>query len=333
VVDHVRWAIRVYRAVASKGDLMRISPTLVAVCFALSGTPALAWNDFGHMEVAALAWSKLTPAARQTATELLKLNPQYSHWTNGASADERDQIAFVMAATWPDFIKRESDYHSDGADDGDRAPQTAEASQNIGYADHYRHKYWHFVDEPFSPDGTALQPPDKPNAQTQIAALRAKLSDAGAMTDVRSYDLAWLEHLVGDVHQPLHATSRFIRSQPGGDAGGNRIKIRCGSGCRADELHAFWDDVLGTSEDPRAAISAATGLREPDAQSKIADEKAWIEESFEAAKATVYAPPIEVGAGPFTLTEGYKSVALSLPNERVALAGTRLANLLNAALK
>ncbi len=182
---------------------MRISPALAAICFALSGMPALAWNDFGHMEVAALAWSKLTPAARQNATELLKLNPQYSHWTSGASADERDQIAFVMAATWPDFIKRESDYHSDGADDGDRPPRTAEASQNIGYADHYRHKYWHFVDEPFSPDRTALQPPDKPNAQTQIAALRTTLSDAGAMADVRSYDLVWLEPFTSRCTQRL----------------------------------------------------------------------------------------------------------------------------------
>ena len=73
---------------------------------------------------------------------------------------------------------------------------------------------------------------------------------------------------------------------------------------------------------------------EPDARlASIADEKVWIDESFKAAKADVYVQPIGVGAGPFALTDGYKSAALSLAKQRVALAGTRLANLLNAALK
>ena len=43
--------------------------------------------------------------------------------------------------------------------------------------------------------------------------------------------------------------------------------------------------------------------------------------------------PIGVSAGPFTLTDNYKSSALNLAKQRVALAGARLANLLNAALK
>jgi hypothetical protein len=313
---------------------MRISSAVAAICFALSGTHALAWDNFGHMEAAALAWSKLTPAARLHAIELLKLNPQYSSWISGASVDERNQIAFLRAATWPDFIKRAPDYHADGADNGDRPPHTPEASQNIGYADHFIHKYWHFIDDPFSPDGTPLQTADAPNAQTQIAALRAKLSDPGAPADVRSYDLSWLLHLVGDVHQPLHATSRFVQSQRNGDAGGNHVKIHCGSGCDATELHAFWDDVLGRGDDPHDAISAATQLSEPGTQAaSIADEKVWIQESFDAAKASVYVGPIGIGAGPFALTEGYKSSALALANERITLAGARLANLLNAALR
>jgi S1/P1 Nuclease len=75
-------------------------------------------------------------------------------------------------------------------------------------------------------------------------------------------------------------------------------------------------------------------LPEPDAQlASVADEKVWIKESFEAAKADVYASPIGVVAGPFTLTDSYKSTALSVAKQRVALAGARLANLLNATLK
>ena len=115
---------------------------------------------------------------RARAIALLKLSPQYDTWIAGVPAGKRDQIAFVRAATWPDAIKRDDAYQSDGPDNGDRPPPGPEASQNIGYADHLRHKYWHFINRPFSPDGTALQNPDTPNVSTQIEALRAKLSRA-----------------------------------------------------------------------------------------------------------------------------------------------------------
>lgn len=316
---------------------MKITSAIALAGLAFACSPACAWDSFGHMEVAAVAWGKLTPTARARATELLKLNPEYASWISHTPTQDHDQIAFVTAATWPDFIKHATGYQSDGPDNGDRPPPTPEASQNIGYKDHFMHKYWHFIDEPFSPDGTALHNPDTPNAQTQIAAFRAKLSDPGASAedkDIKSYDLVWLLHLVGDVHQPLHATSRFTHGLPDGDAGGNDVKIHCGSGCSAVELHGFWDDVLGISAHAPDAIDAATQLPEPDARlASIADEKVWIDESFKAAKADVYVQPIGVGAGPFALTDGYKSAALSLAKQRVALAGTRLANLLNAALK
>jgi hypothetical protein len=305
------------------------------IFLAFSGTQALAWNNFGHMEVAAVAWSRLTPAVRAGATQLLKLNPQYSAWTQNLAATDRDEIMFVVAATWPDFIKRSAGYHADGADNGDRPPATPEASQNKGYVDHFMHKYWHFINEPFSPDGTPLQQPSTPNAQTQIGTFRAKLSEGGASdNDVTAYDLAWLLRLVGDVHQPLHATSRFIHGQPNGDAGGNHVTVHCAGGCNATELHAFWDDVLGTSDDPHDAIDAARQLVLPETPAaSLTDENMWIDESFRIAQANVYAQPIGVGAGPFALTPTYKANALRIANERVALAGARLANVLNAAFR
>jgi hypothetical protein len=304
------------------------------VAAVIACAPARAWDDFGHMAVAAAAWAKLTPAARERATELLKLNPQYSAWTRDVPEQDRDQIAFVRAATWPDVIKEMPDYESDGPNNGDRPPPGPEASRNIGYADHFRHKYWHFIDKPFSPHATPLQDPPAPNAQTQIAAFRAKLADPSVSAHIKSYDLVWLLHLVGDVHQPLHAASRFTRSQPNGDAGGNRVRIDCGDLCNTTNLHIFWDLLLGESEDPRDAIEAAAQLPDPDAAlAAVGDEKAWIEESFELAKRDAYAAPIGVGPGPFAMMEAYKSNALEVARRRVALAGARLANLLNQALK
>ena len=310
---------------------MRLAILGLILCFG-AVSPAFAWGNFGHMEVAALAWEQMTPQARSKAGELLKFNPDYSKWTDGVADADRDRIAFITAATWPDAIKREGGYSPAG---GDVAPPGPAAGRNIGYSDHLMHKYWHFVDVPFSPDGTSLVKPKAPNAQTMIGIMKAALSDSSTSDDIRSYDMVWLEHLVGDVHQPLHATSRFTSEGAKGDAGGNDVKIHCG-GCKATELHAFWDDIPGPSNATAAdAATAAAALGKPDvSKAKIADEATWIQESFEAAKADVYkAPPIGEGPGPFTLTAAYKSNAEKIVKERIALAGARLANLLNAALK
>ncbi|HEY2733753.1 MAG TPA: S1/P1 nuclease, partial [Polyangiales bacterium] len=112
-----------------------------------------AWDDFGHMEVAAIAYDKLTPLSKKRAAELLSHNPRYPQWTNGAKKSDRDKIAFIRAATWADAIKSDSQYKRSAKDDDPRAPT---ASQNIGYAEHLAHSYWHFIDVPFSPDGTKL---------------------------------------------------------------------------------------------------------------------------------------------------------------------------------
>ena len=51
------------------------------------------------------------------------------------------------------------------------------------------HRYWDFIDIPFSSDGTALTDPDIPNAQTQIVAFRETLRNSGASDELKSYDL------------------------------------------------------------------------------------------------------------------------------------------------
>ena len=75
-------------------------------------------------------------------------------------------MAFMRAATWADAIKSDPSYQDDDQ-------TAATAGQNIGYADLLRHKYWHFVDQPFSPDGTPLVPPPAPNARPQIPLLQS----------------------------------------------------------------------------------------------------------------------------------------------------------------
>jgi hypothetical protein len=279
------------------------------------------------MQVAEIAWQHLTAASRARVSTLLKLNPNYHSWIANVPAAKRKQVAFVRAATWPDFIKTAAGY----TNDSDTAPPGPASSQNIGYSDHLQHRYWHFIDTPFSTDGTALVQPVAPNAETQIELFTAAIA-SDASDDIKSYDLVWLEHLVGDVHQPLHATSRFSADLPAGDRGGNSVAL-CASPCR-NELHAFWDNVIGTSKSPTTAITAADKLAAaPAVQAAITDDQVWITESFEAAKQFVYASPVGPGAGPYTLSATYKSQAKTEANVRIELAGIRLANLINANLK
>jgi len=307
--------------------------TLVAAILAavlLSTSSVWAWDGDGHMQVAEIAWKHLTAKSRTRVSKLLMLNPNYSLWIANVSAAKRKQTAFVMAATWPDFIKSAAGY----SNDGDVAPLVPASAQNIGYSDHLMHRYWHFIDTPFSTDGTALVQPVAPNAQSQIELFTAAIASADTSDDIKSYDLVWLEHLVGDVHQPLHATSRFSADLPKGDRGGNSV-VLCANPCKSkSELHAYWDDLLGTTKLPTTAITAADKLpAAPAAAAAVADDQVWITESFKAAMKFVYVPPVGPGAGPYTLDAAYKSQAKTEAKARIELAGVRLANLINANLK
>lgn len=315
----------------SRARNLLICALLLTVMLSL---PALAWDNEGHMAVAYVAYQHLNPATKSRVDQLLQLNPDYNHWKaavpSGTSAAKSKMLIFMMAATWPDFIKHKAGYSDDGSEGGDR-PDGATSSQNIGYSDHLHHKYWHFVDNEFSTDGTPLPALPTPNAQTQITEFRAVLASNDA-DEKKSYDLVWLEHLVGDIHQPLHAATRVSSTDPQGDHGGNLVTL-CSAPCK-QELHAFWDDLLGTS--PNASSAATVGRNLPAADATLAakkDASDWAAESFAAAKQTVYAAPIGNGDGPFMLTPAYKAAAKKLARQRVALAGVRLANLLNDELK
>jgi hypothetical protein len=241
-------------------------------------------------------------------------------------------ILFMIASTWADEIKSDTNYITDGTDNGNRPDGSPDPTANKGYDDLLKHKYWHFIDRPFTQDGASLPSIPTPNVQERIGLFRGVLA-SGSADPLKSYDLTWLLHLVGDVHQPLHGTTRISTSPPQDDSGGNLVKLN-GS---PNELHAFWDDVLGAGQPQnliKPVIKAAKKL--PPADPTLAaksSENDWAQESFQAAQDVVYQPPIGLGAGPFTPSSAYKKKAKSVAQQRIALAGVRLANLLNNELK
>lgn len=287
------------------------------------------------MAVAAVAYDRLTPSVRARADALVRLNPSFDEWNRRiprrTRAAARRKMLFMFASLWPDEIKGDSRYRSDGPNGGNRPPTDGTADRNVGYSDFALHKYWHFVDLPFSQDGTPLIDPPVPNALTQIDAFRRVLA-SDSPDELKSYDLVWLLHLVGDVHQPLHCTARFGKGQREGDDGGNLVTV-CNPQC-GQRLHSFWDGQLGTSDDPRAAVRLAAGLpAAPSAAARNLDTEDWIEEGFEHAKRDVYKQPVGLGAGPFRLNAAYRNSARALARRQAALGGARLANVLNEALR
>ena len=56
--------------------------------------------------------------------------------------------------------------------------------------------------------------------------------------------LAWLFHLVDDIHQPLHTAQLFTVEHPNGDRGGNEICVRVTQTGQPMDLHRFWDGVI-----------------------------------------------------------------------------------------
>jgi hypothetical protein len=343
-------------------------PVLVTTLALLLVFPpqAWAWGNTGHEAVAYLAWMQLDSSTKTRALALLKKVPTlhtdtadipgYSEWVAdlppGLSKDQKNLYLFMRAATWADSIK----HH--GLHDSDTPPAGLITEVNIGFDDEDSHGYWHFIDQAFTSDGSVTPATPVPNVVTQIAALRADI--ASSEGDVlKAYDMVWLEHLVGDIHQPLHGTVRY--SGGSGDRGGNLVniklpipmeqKFKCPpSKSTPRELHAFWDDLPGSCPpDTGLATAAAFAkalpllLSNPTAPGagKVADTDPnnWASDSMSLARKDTYVDPIGEGLQPedgskgFLISQAYYDQGMKDAKNQVALAGARLAKLLNENLK
>jgi len=293
----------------------------------LIASSADAWNATGHRIIAEIAYERLTPAARARVNELLRHHPDYETiLTHGAPEDpaERARFAFLAAAVWPDTIKGDHRFYDDTRQD---AIPTALLP---GFPDMKRHTNWHYYDTPFAPDGAPIQKPARPSAWTELPRLIRELGSAPEPEVI--YDLPWFEHVEGDVHQPLHTISRFLRSAEDGDAGGNRVFVMPGR-----NLHSFWDSACGADQsDTYVTKFAAETVAEYPEHARIEkNPRSWIRESAMVAEKEVYAFGLQTGSQehPIQLSESYVSNAKKIARERVALAGYRLAAVLNDRFK
>ncbi len=317
-------------------------PAVVILTMILLLWPQLAkaWDDKTHIAIAYIAYRKLNKHARDRVDELLVLHPFYKQWTRGAKVGQAGLMAFLHAATWPDCIQDSAKcpgYIADGDDNGMTPQVGQEFWQNTGYADHFMHKYWHFISQPYATENIETQEPKRPNLETQLPLLIDALN-SNAEEALKSYDLAWVENLVGDLHQPVDTISRFSEGYPHGDHNGRDVRF-CAEPC-TDNLHSYWESLLGTEEDLESGMKQGKALVNVQKQTGWVDDvdiSRWLKETFEVAKRYVYAAPISDGKTAGIVSprpdEAYHKEAVRVALEQVVLAGNRLASLLNQNLK
>ncbi len=344
--------------------MRRLCRTLAAVTLAFTFASPLqlwGWGNSGHESVAYVAWKKMTPATRTRVMVLLKLVPTlttptgktvagYDQWVKdlpaGLSTSSQNLYLFMRAATWADSIKHV------GFTDSDTPPAGVTDDVNIGFTDTKSHGYWHFIDTGFASDTSTVPTTPSPNVVTQIVAFRTAIGSTEDDT-LKAYDLVWLEHIVGDVHQPLHATDRYFDGKD--DIGGNEVKVRLPATMKKtfegtlsknypDNLHAFWDELPGQGDPAPALHQAAAFARllaaAPASSVSDIDPADWAAESFAKAKSDAYRSPIGASPEPTTgtsksylVTTVYYNKALTDAKARIALAGARLAKLIEENLK
>lgn len=304
---------------------MRTTTAVALLVAVLAPTPARAWDQVGHRVVARIAWESMSPAARAKAVALLLAAPEDSELpallpADGRPRDVRERELFEAAAFWGDWIR-----------DPDRT------------AHRYDQPTWHYVNFFWlqeGPGGPAveLDLPLTGDLLAQIERIAAALGDHERPAAQRGLDLAWLLHLVGDLHQPLHTSARVSARDPEGDRGGNAFRLG-----ERDNVHRAWDGTLrdrfpqhdGEAYEayiervaaaimevhPRAGFAAA--LARP------ADFTAWAREGLAVAQHAAYPAYLERDAPPPTryLDDVYAAAA-----PRIALAGYRLAALLEELL-
>jgi hypothetical protein len=321
---------------------------LFACCLAyVAPLPAPYWNASGHRIVALIVRDELSPGTRAQLDELLRSHPRHEQDLLAGLAKDADEgttarHAFASAAVWPDVVRSPAN------------PMHAKED----------HPPWHYIDIPYVLDQQAPpaeRPPDKPGPRNIVEALQKCVRDLGDKdlpAAERAIALCWVLHLVGDLHQPLHACTLVSSQFPNGDQGGNGFSVmreaRAGS---QTNLHHFWDSLPGSYQASDFEVYIAAGMRADPRLSRASSKEALAEKDFMAWARESHALAIEhvylngtLRGAPASerpdsrpsrdesrrqvplLPPGYAQQAERIALRRLVLAGFRCADLLEATL-
>ncbi|WP_091143886.1 S1/P1 nuclease [Novosphingobium sp. CF614] len=273
---------------------------LLGMLAGLWSAPAFAWGAYGHRTVAAIAMENVSPRTRTRIGGLLRA--------------ERDLVtpacpvkSLEDASVWPDCIRGEG----------------------------WRWAYtfpWHYqnirVCAPFDIKANCA---NGSCVSAQIERNARLLADRRLPVGERLEALAFLVHLIGDLHQPLHVGENE-------DLGGNKVKADYGI-APGGNLHAIWDGAQAeraiSSARPSLARRYSAAEKTRLATGTVED---WARESWQVSRDFLY--PAAFGKLPCGKKEADKIVwteaaieqAIPIVDERVERAGLRLARMLDEAL-
>ena len=310
--------------------------------------PALSfsWNSTGHMVVAEIAYDNLSPADKIKVNNIAKALSVENFNSNYRDEGLISYASFISIAHWPDDIKGQDWLLNNPWHYQDNGWVAALDAGNVSIPSEFIIK---------TPNNDVVW------AIGNMAGILSQDSKyQSAITRARA--LSYLVHFTGDIHQPLHCSVRVSPDFREGDEGGNDYKIKFDS--PITELHGLWDDAVVLypemgydPEDinPEDIKKIAKNIELQYPEKKLIKETTppvrdsnqtitywamdwsnqWCQESFKLAESVVY-PDLSPGAGlaknPVKLEKNYLINSSKIAEQRLALAGYRLANLLHVVL-
>lgn len=141
---------------------------------------------------------------------------------------------------------------------------------------------WHYVSVPKGKSYSQVTPPSEGDAVTALNNFVKTIKDDAASNEDKKLALHFIVHIIGDLHQPLHAGN-------GTDRGGNDVKLKFF--WEETNLHRVWDSQL-IDKQQLSYSEMASWLNnkitvEQAQQWLVSDPNIWIKESTQL-RDTIY---------------------------------------------
>jgi hypothetical protein len=320
-------------------EMKKFLTVVVAFLCLFSVSPVRAWDDVGHKITGYIAWQRMTPQARARVIEILRQAPEDStlaalYRPYGVESEATRQMEyFMLATTWADIVR---DFAADSK------------FRNEIRTRKYHRSNWHYDDTFWRQvNGRVEEISGMPEGGVGVSKLNEfnALIRGNASDREKAIPTAWIMHVLGDLHQPLHTSARVTDTEPKGDQGGNLFLLTPKGTERKDQvnLHWFWDSIVGRNvpfstdkssceREYIAELGQRFMKKHPyntlQAGLNAADFAALQKETFALNPSSVFTPDLVRFSMP---SEKYRRRAFTVAERQLALAGYRMAEIFNQA--
>jgi hypothetical protein len=327
---------------------------IAALALALAAAGAQAWGLEGHHTVGALADRLIAGTNAEAHVKTLLRGAtleQVAVWADCAKGvDPSKGYAYTSAGRFSECAAFET---PDGEAEMIDFVRRNDTNCRRLPGDESCHKEYHYTDEPVQRERYHLGDPGTRDVDV-VAAITAAIrvlqgEPAPAPFDIRGQReaLLLLDHLVGDIHQPLHVGAVYLDprgavvepAQPPLDAatttrGGNSVTtIRVATNRPEGNLHATWDDVpeaLQSTHVDAAWLALARAV--PPSQGAIDTwSAAWADGTLAQARAALQGLTFAAqgnGRWSVPLDGRYDDAMGPVKKQQLTEAGARLAQVL-----